>query len=608
MLLRFFCTFVFLAGTSCIADYSSAADVAPPAEQSGNTLNGRKEQATGLVRHALRAEVAGENERRAGYLNDALAADPNYAPAHWQSGQVHFGNRWVSIDDASAAARKAGKIPEYRERRDHGVNTLAGHLQLARWCEAAGLKNEERVHLVHATDFRVIKKKQKAELIHKLGLVRYRGALMTQAQAEQLKTQVKEQAAAIQAWKPTLIAIRRQTESSDQAERDRGLEQLQSLRDPQAIPALEALFVKTKLPAMQAIVTGISQMPGQAAADSLVRHALFDKSPEIREAAGRSLKTRPLFAYAPTLIAAVESPVEVEFSVYGGDAFPRHRLEMHREGPVQDFAFIHDDGAQEVILFGRRQNRVLSDTALRQDASFEQDLATAQQQQSANAVRQFVNGRVAKALELATDAALSDQAQDIWKWWLDSNEMYQPPYKSVQTTDVSTRVRTVNYISCFPAGTLVETSTGPLAIEQIRGGDCVLAQDPDSGELSYKPVMTTTVRPLSPVVEIMAGGETIRATRGHPFWVAGVGWQMAKELKAGQRLHTPAGSVEIESAQQNGEAECYNLVVADFNSYFVGEHRFLVHDNLLRQVTTATVPGLVEESGPANGTAPGEVP
>ena len=45
--------------------------------------------------------------------------------------------------------------------------------------------------------------------------------------------------------------------------------------------------------------------------------------------------------------------------------------------------------------------------------------------------------------------------------------------------------------------------------------------------------------------------------------------------------------------RQRGEAECHNLVVADFNSYFVGRDRILVHDNNLRQVTTATVPGFV---------------
>ena len=36
------------------------------------------------------------------------------------------------------------------------------------------------------------------------------------------------------------------------------------------------------------------------------------------------------------------------------------------------------------------------------------------------------------------------------------------------------------------------------------------------------------------------------------------------------------------------------MIVADFNTYFVGDAQVLVHDNNLRQVTTATVPGLVD--------------
>ena len=97
-----------------------------------------------------------------------------------------------------------------------------------------------------------------------------------------------------------------------------------------------------------------------------------------------------------------------------------------------------------------------------------------------------------------------------------------------------------------------------MAIEKLQPGDSVLAQNPETGKLAFKPVWATTVRPTSPLIEIRGPHKTIRATRGHPFWVCGIGWQMAKELKTGQRLHTTAGPVEIQGARQRGEAECYN--------------------------------------------------
>ena len=36
----------------------------------------------------------------------------------------------------------------------------------------------------------------------------------------------------------------------------------------------------------------------------------------------------------------------------------------------------------------------------------------------------------------------------------------------------------------------------------------------------------------------------------------------------------------------------FNLIVADFNSYFVGKHGILVHDNTPRAATAALLPGL----------------
>jgi hypothetical protein len=122
----------------------------------------------------------------------------------------------------------------------------------------------------------------------------------------------------------------------------------------------------------------------------------------------------------------------------------------------------------------------------------------------------------------------------------------------------------------------------------------VLAQNTETGELAYKPVIGTTIRPPVATMQIHLGDRLIRATRGHPFWVSGKGWQMAKELQAGDWLHTVHGGVLIDAVEPSEEAVCYNLVVADYHDYFVGDAKVLVHDNLLRSPTVATVPGLAE--------------
>ena len=92
-----------------------------------------------------------------------------------------------------------------------------------------------------------------------------------------------------------------------------------------------------------------------------------------------------------------------------------------------------------------------------------------------------------------------------------------------------------------------------------------------------------TVRPPSEILNVSLGRETLRTTRGHLFWVAGVGWQMAKELQEGAILHGVPGSARVRTVESSGQEEAYNLVVADFNTYFVGDSGLLVHDNTPRK-------------------------
>ena len=44
--------------------------------------------------------------------------------------------------------------------------------------------------------------------------------------------------------------------------------------------------------------------------------------------------------------------------------------------------------------------------------------------------------------------------------------------------------------------------TGRRPIEGIKVGDCVLAQDVESGELAYKPVLGVTIRPAPPTMKM----------------------------------------------------------------------------------------------------------
>jgi hypothetical protein len=58
-------------------------------------------------------------------------------------------------------------------------------------------------------------------------------------------------------------------------------------------------------------------------------------------------------------------------------------------------------------------------------------------------------------------------------------------------------------------------------------------------------------------------------------------------------LHTLDGPQEVRSVQVRPNAEVFNLIVADFHSYFVADGRWLTHDNTPQAPTDTIVPGLL---------------
>jgi hypothetical protein len=231
----------------------------------------------------------------------------------------------------------------------------------------------------------------------------------------------------------------------------------------------------------------------------------------------------------------------------------------------------------------------------------------------ANQTTAALNARIIPVLEGGTGKSFGSP-KEWWKWWQENNEYYasddQPVYRNYYSgvdsyyygDKPSYDVRyppppppppPVTYRrSCFAKGTLVWTKTGQRPIETLDLGDLVLAQNVDTGELAYKPVIGRTVRPPSPILKLNFHRESLSTTKGHPLWVAGVGWRMAKELGDGAILHSVSGAARVEAVEELDEAEAYNLVVADFSTYFVGEAGILVHDNTPRRPTQASIPGL----------------
>jgi hypothetical protein len=376
-------------------------------------------------------------------------------------------------------------------------------------------------------------------------------------------------------------------------------------------------------------------MQGQAATESLARHAVFAPDEKVRLSAIEKLKPRDRNDYVPMLVDALGMPIETTYSLTTGPDGSVHYLRsLYREGQDSDWSSESRRAAVQRDLGGRHiqvdtytgqvevgpgeSPVVIAAKKANVAAAYQKRYATSaaateSQVQRANQSVETLNARVVPVLTATTGKDLGDNPKAWWDWWRSTNEYASSDHPVDQHYDSGVDQYYYNFPtyslvssappppptpgrhSCFVKGTSVWTKIGLRPIESIETGDLVLSQDVTTGELKYEPVIGRTVRPPSPIVKLSIDNEEVRATRGHLFWVSGTGWRMAKELEKGAMLHGLSGGSRVRSIESEGEAEAYNLIVAECDTYFVGEHGLLVHDNKPRTPTKSLVPGVVAQ-------------
>ncbi len=128
---------------------------------------------------------------------------------------------------------------------------------------------------------------------------------------------------------------------------------------------------------------------------------------------------------------------------------------------------------------------------------------------------------------------------------------------------------------CFAAGTPILMADGTTkAIERIERGDRVRAvfhEEPE-GPPSAGEVVDVYHNGPRKLVEVEVGGQVIRVTPKHPFYVRGRSWTAAAELRPGDSLRTASGGwIAVGSVVDNGQVEpVFNFEVAGLHTYFVG--------------------------------------
>lgn len=588
-------------------------------------------QAKENVAEALQREIYGLSDERSELLQEAALLAPELPAPRWMQGMMrNERSEWQSVDDMLVDPLWQKRLAKYERKRSEFLDTPNEQLQLAEWCLAEKLHLQARGHLERVIEL----DPDHAVARRMLGFQNIEGRWTTEAELAAGAIEQSRRAASVKKYRVQLQKIVEKLVKGSQIQREAAKKELLALRDVEAVFAVEAIVSTSgQVPCMLAI-EWLATIPETEASRSLARHAVMHDSLFIREEAAKLLQDRDLHSYVPLLLASMVTPIRAEWAVV--------QLEGGRIGTQQVFVRETQDRREIAVAqaeFVREQNsgnrgRRYSSAernAIRQNATERAQAEIAAEigenlsaAEAENRITQQINDRICWVLSIATsEDKIAAEPSAWWDWWTKYNEFQtvgtkattisqefrqveiidrqiQPGFDSPRSTQVSSQPLTGGFNwdqqrrpkDCLVAGTPVWTARGPVAVEKIQVGDLIYTQDTKTGELALRPATSKSTRPAGKLIKIDCGGETISCSGGHVFWVAGEGWKKASDLQSGMVLHSLNGSVRVSSVDEEGVAETYNLVVADFHSYFVGSNRLLSHDLTMREPVSTLVPGL----------------
>ncbi|WP_010586187.1 polymorphic toxin-type HINT domain-containing protein [Schlesneria paludicola] len=582
---------------------------------------------TDAVQELLQSEIVETNslvDRRGG-LNLSTQTDID---AWWQSGYVKSRKQWLPYEESMAAGDEASQLEEYRQLRDKLSDRVHGQWRLANWCRKNGLIDQERVHLL-----RVLTGGDRSvnmdTVYERLGCKKIDGAWVSEyerREAADLKSEIEQ---SHKRWDSKFASLVQQLEGSPK-QRSQAEQQLAEITQATAVPAIVSTFCLSTQTLAEYGVKMLGQIREYQASRALAGQAVFSPWKPVRTAAIELLKDRKLTEFAPDLLMLLSFPIRTKvesswrtspssvnevfmagpnLSVNWDYVWVEETNDKMRVGIRRLFPISVPSNVEDVYSIGSPNLEGRFDTRTGQRVgSPRSNLIVAAEltaqtdhldfaAEKINDDRNDLNERVGKVLSACTDESMTSDPKEWWKWWALYSDVSHPREKYVEIVDERPNIpsfsRVSVQLSCLVAGTPVWTERGLVAIEQIRAGDRVLSKDVVSGELSYKPVLFTTVREPTRVQQFTVDADTIVASLGHHFWVSGGGWTKMRDLAAKMPMHTVSGMQRISSVEDHGRVEAvYNLVVADFHTYFVGKAMVLSHDVLFPTLTNVKVPGL----------------
>ncbi len=128
----------------------------------------------------------------------------------------------------------------------------------------------------------------------------------------------------------------------------------------------------------------------------------------------------------------------------------------------------------------------------------------------------------------------------------------------------------------------MSTEEGLVPIEDIKEGDLVWSQNPETGEIKLKKVEQLFINKSDTILRINIAGEIIEATEQHVFYIDNVGWIPANMIEEGDVVVLQSGEraivEDIDKIVYDEPITVYNFEVEDFHTYFVSNVNVLVHN------------------------------
>jgi len=566
----------------------------PPSVAATKKGAGKSDAPAKTVEKVLRAEAAGQVDRRA-LLDDALQAKSDSPKARWQAGFVRVGKSWRSFDEISSTAANSDIRRQYLARRGAVAQTFDGQLELADWCGERRLTDQEQAHLTAA--LALAPEGEQPPLLQRLGYLRVGTQWLSRDQISEWQRTNREAEASLTKWSSKFEQIASLLQGT-QRQHEAASVRLRAMADSSAVPAIEFILAGRDEKCSQAAVEALRQVESPAATLALAKQGVFSMWPEVRLSASAALKGRKLEDFVPPLISLLATPAEGEFRILRdalrGVTYYSYIMAIETENQFQVSKLTV---ANQVV-----DPQMGSASHLGVVVNGPPVPGLDQVKRAANDRIQDLNSRIIAVLSEVSGNEPTLDAHKWWKWWSAYTDSQQNEQKRVvivqdqtETTVTPVVPVTLPLGECFAGGTLVWTDTGLVPIERIKVGDRVLSKDVETGELACQPVLHTTVRAPKELVTLRLGDESLVCTGGHRFWSSGAGWTKARDLESQTLLSTVTGNTPLWSRKNGPVAETYNLVVADFHTYFVGKTCVLCQDLLIPRSTTCVVPGLARK-------------